>query len=183
MAVKLNSSGGGSVTIDVPSTASNYSLTIPAATGTVQVNSNMPAFSAYLSSNQTVSSGVMTKVQCNSEEFDTSSCYDNATNYRFTPNIAGYYQVSAVLGPYGSSVPTRSIMVLYKNGSYYKRLADFAISSSYANGLGGAALVYLNGSTDYIELYGQVNVATGTAQFEGSGVYATAFMATLVRAA
>lgn len=35
MPVKLNSSGGGSVTIDVPSTASAYTLTAPAATATL----------------------------------------------------------------------------------------------------------------------------------------------------
>lgn len=35
MPVTLKSSGGGSVTMDVPSTASTYTLTLPAATGTV----------------------------------------------------------------------------------------------------------------------------------------------------
>lgn len=35
MPVKLNSSGGGSVTIDVPSTASAYTLTAPAANATL----------------------------------------------------------------------------------------------------------------------------------------------------
>ena len=35
MPVKLNSSGGGSVTLDVPSTASTFTATIPAQTGTL----------------------------------------------------------------------------------------------------------------------------------------------------
>ena len=35
MAVKLNSAGGGSVTLDVPSTASNFSQSIPAVNGTL----------------------------------------------------------------------------------------------------------------------------------------------------
>jgi len=35
MPLKLNSSGGGSVTLDVPGTASNFTATIPANTGTV----------------------------------------------------------------------------------------------------------------------------------------------------
>lgn len=38
MPVKLNSSGGGSVTIDVPSTASAYTLTAPAYTGNILTN-------------------------------------------------------------------------------------------------------------------------------------------------
>ena len=35
MSVKLNSSGGGSVTLQEPVTASNLTLTLPDATGTV----------------------------------------------------------------------------------------------------------------------------------------------------
>ena len=35
MPIKLKSSGGGSVTLDAPSTATDYTLTIPAATDTV----------------------------------------------------------------------------------------------------------------------------------------------------
>lgn len=38
MSLKLNSSGGGSVTIQEPTTASNFTLSLPAATGTVQVS-------------------------------------------------------------------------------------------------------------------------------------------------
>jgi len=35
MPLKLNSTGGGSVTLDVPNTASTYTVTIPASTGTM----------------------------------------------------------------------------------------------------------------------------------------------------
>lgn len=43
---------------------------------------NAPAFSATrTSSNQSVSSAIWTKVQCQTEEFDTASAYDNATNF------------------------------------------------------------------------------------------------------
>lgn len=53
MPLKLNSSGGGSVTLDTPSTASNLTLTLPAATSKVaysdssdnlQVNSGYGSF-------------------------------------------------------------------------------------------------------------------------------------------
>ena len=39
MPIKLNSSGGGSVTIDVPSTASSYTLTAPAVTANLLTSS------------------------------------------------------------------------------------------------------------------------------------------------
>ena len=105
MPLKLNSSGGGSVTLDVPSTASNFTATIPANTGTVvttgstgvvtqtmlagSVAGNGPAFSAYRSTNQAAANNTFTKIQPNVEEFDTNSNYDNTTNYRFTPSVAG----------------------------------------------------------------------------------------------
>jgi hypothetical protein len=57
--------------------------------GNVTVNAaamkNTPAFMAKLSADQTsVSDDTFTKVQFNSEEFDTDNAYDNSTNYRFT---------------------------------------------------------------------------------------------------
>jgi hypothetical protein len=119
------------------------------------VAGNGPAFSAYIASQQTLSSGVATKMQCATEEFDTASCYDNTTNYRFTPNIAGYYQVN---GEYDlqSGSPTRALISIWKNGSEFKRGNDLSVSSgNLSNGAGSvvSALVYLNGTTDYIELY------------------------------
>ncbi len=45
---------------------------------------NTPAFQAYLSANLTLANGTWTKFPCNTEDFDTDSAYDSATNYRFT---------------------------------------------------------------------------------------------------
>ena len=50
---------------------------------------NTPAFEAYLSANQTISHDTVTKIQFNTEVYDTDNCYDNSTNYRFTPTTAG----------------------------------------------------------------------------------------------
>jgi hypothetical protein len=43
MSVKLNSSSGGSVTLQEPTTASNFTLTLPAATGTVLTTAGISA--------------------------------------------------------------------------------------------------------------------------------------------
>jgi len=43
MSLKLNSSGGGSVTIQEPTTASNFTLTLPASTGTVLTTAGISA--------------------------------------------------------------------------------------------------------------------------------------------
>jgi len=87
------------------------------STGTVMVSGNMPAFSAYLSTNQTISTGTDTKVQFNTKTFDTANAYDNVTNYRFTPLVAGYYEVTvSVRDQTGASVGTIRANI-WKNGS------------------------------------------------------------------
>ena len=121
-----------------------------------------PSFSAYLSSAQTVTSGTFTKVQANTEDWDTNSNYDT-TNYRFTPTTAGYYVVS-VNGYFSLGTPDdAAILYLYKNGSGYKTSAGTMKppggNSAY---YGGSSQVYLNGSTDYIEMYVYFSNATRT---------------------
>jgi len=180
--VAISGDTSGAVTLTVPATAGTQTVTFPAATGTAMVSGNMPAFSAYLSANQTpITTGTFTKIQCNTEEFDTASAYDNATNYRFTPQVAGYYQISGSVN-ITSTTNSDVLCVIYKNGSaakwgvYLTRAASASDASSVVS-----ALIYLNGTTDYVELYGYIN-GTGTLQFIGSQSR-TFFQAVLVRAA
>jgi hypothetical protein len=178
-----NASGSGTMTLAGPSTNSNQTVTIPDATGTMMVSGNMPAFSAYLSSNQTpITNGTFTKIQCNTEEFDTASAYDNATNYRFTPLVAGYYQVSGSVNITAATNNQEVLVAIYKNGSAAK-WGSYINRASFNFDLGTtvSALIYLNGSTDYVELYGYVT-GTGTLQFIGSQAR-TYFQAVLVRGA
>ena len=67
-----------------------------AFTGTVTGagESNVPAFYAYLSSSQDVNDSTNTKIQFDTELFDTDNTYDNSTNYRFTPGVAGKYVIT-----------------------------------------------------------------------------------------
>ena len=53
MSLKLNSSGGGSVTLQEPSTASNLTLTLPAVTGTVLTTSTAGTVLQVVQSTQT----------------------------------------------------------------------------------------------------------------------------------
>ena len=90
MSIVLQSTSGGSVTINEPTTASNFTQTLPASTGTVMVSGNQPAFSAYQGTAQSVTSGVYTKIAFTVENFDTANAFDSTTTYRFTPLVAGY---------------------------------------------------------------------------------------------
>ena len=80
---------------------------------------NTPAFEAYLSSDQVPSNDTETKINFNTENFDTDSCYDNATNYRFTPTTAGKYFVYSKVRFQSASVSQLSDtgLQIYKNGS------------------------------------------------------------------
>lgn len=192
MPIKLNSAGGGSVTINAASTASATVLTVPATNANLVTTGdsgsitqtmlgsglagNGPAFSAYQTSAQNISSiNTWTKLQFGSKEWDTASCFDATTNYRFTPNVAGYYQVSGGFGM--ATTPCGVYVAVYKNGSIAKKLAATG-GSQYA--IYGSAMVYLNGSTDYIELYGQLSTAQNT---NGGSVYDAYFQAFLARSA
>jgi len=59
----------------------------------VQASGAAPTFRAYLGSNQSISAVTGTKLNFDTEMWDTNSNYDT-TNKRFTPSVAGYYQVN-----------------------------------------------------------------------------------------
>jgi len=125
------------------------------------VATKAPAFAAYLSSNQTISTTTWTKVQINTELFDTTSNFDTST-YRFTPTVAGYYQVNIQV--YGTSSVGRAIFgALYKNGNrdsefgFYGPSTPTVLDDASAT---NSILVYLNGTTDYIEAYAYIDAGT-----------------------
>jgi hypothetical protein len=138
------------------------------------VTGNGPAFSAYQSSAQTIGAGVFTKLTINLKEFDTNSNYDNVTNYRFTPTVAGYYQVSAQV--YFTLSTSTNIVSIYKNGVDFKRGAG----SNAGYGSLASSIIYFNGTTDYIEVYAYAN--SGASVQTGSSAY-TYVSACLVRSA
>jgi hypothetical protein len=174
--IVLNGDTSGSVTLSPPAVAGTQTVTFPAATGTVMVSGNMPAFSAYQSTTQSVNSGTFTKVQLQTEEFDTASAFDSTTNYRFTPQVAGYYQVSGTIG--WSFITGQSVISIFKNGSRFK---DGSYNTATTDGTKSvvSALINLNGSTDYIEMYCYQN--TGTAKNTDTGALSTYFQAVMVR--
>ena len=158
-----------------------YTATLPAATGTVMVSGNMPAFSAYSTSATSLTNAGYTKVAFQAKEYDTANCYDNVTNYRFTPNVAGYYQVnSGVAGAGAAFTSGESTIYVYKNGSRAKTGLD-APSAQYQ--INVSAQVYLNGSTDYIEIYVYQGTGSALNTVSGSAIASVYFQAAMIRSA
>jgi hypothetical protein len=178
--IQGGTSGTGSTTITAPSTNNTNTVTLPDTTGgSIQVSSNMPAFIAYLASNQNFSQSTWTKVQFVSY-LDTNSNFSN-TNYRFTPTVAGYYQVNLATGS-GVSVNGEILCSIYKNGSAYIFSTDINATAVY--GINVSTLIYLNGTTDYIEGY-FYNAAVTTYTLPGGSFpnVRCMFSASLVRTA
>ena len=133
-------------------------------TGPIKVGGNQavngPAFSAYNASNQSISNNTYTKLQFPSEEYDTNNNFDNATNYRFTPTVAGYYQIS---GCFQVATQAEKYVMIYKNGVVNKAGSDLIGWLSSVS-----AIVYFNGSTDYVELYAYAGSGSSTSTIGGA---------------
>ena len=177
--IVLNGDTSGSVTLSPPAVAGTQTVTIPAATGTVMVSGNMPAFSAYKSSNQSITSNTWTKVTFDTEEFDTNNNFASST---FTPTVAGYYQVNGTADLFSSSgTATRSSIRIYKNGgSVYKAGNEVQITNQTEMSCVVSVLIYMNGTTDYLELYA---LQTGTSPSVAGSQGLSYFQACLVRGA
>jgi hypothetical protein len=173
-----SASGTGSMTIAAPVTNSNQTATLPDATGTVMVSGNMPAFSAIQTAGQSFSSATATKIAFNSKEWDTANCYDPTTNYRFTPNVAGYYQISSAVGMNATGGST-GLIFIYKNGSAYRRGTQTSSAGSTYDAT-VSSLIYFNGTTDYVEGYMYLSGTSPTTSIDSTSNW---FTGVLVRSA
>ena len=154
--VVISGDTSGAITLAAPAVAGTNTINLPAAAGTVMVSGNMPAFSAYMSTNPVCSHNTNTKMPFNTEEFDTNNCFDSSTNYRFTPTVAGYYTINCSLRLGGTSGRQYDhVLSIYKNGSAITQNTEY----SFAMGTGQQttftinSLISMNGTTDYIEIY------------------------------
>lgn len=148
------------------------------------VAGNGPAFSAFNSVNQTVNHNTVTKVSFNTEEFDTNNNFASST---FTPTVAGYYQINIKV-PFAGTASRNYYFssLLYKNGSNISvaNASIFALGSAGEFSIEQSKLVYMNGTTDYLEVYVYHVDYTTSASVSvlGNSTYAS-FSGTLVRAA
>jgi hypothetical protein len=137
-----------------------------------------PMFSAYLSAAASVAANAWVKVVCNTEEFDTNGFHDIASG-RFQPTIAGYYLITGMVNLSGGSTGGGMVGIA-KNNGLFKRGNIVATSSTLGTGCLVSALVYFNGTTDYVELWVYAPTATTTNAGTGSDTY---FQGMMVRAA
>tara|TARA_R100001591_G_scaffold116712_3_gene134369 strand:- start:8 stop:577 length:570 start_codon:yes stop_codon:yes gene_type:complete len=145
---------------------------------------NTPAFEAKRASSvQAISNSTSTKIEFNTEIFDSDSAYDSSTNYRFTPQKAGKYFVYARVMCRAETNGNLIIaeVSLRKNGSSIGS-SRFDFKDSYGNNATPVInqVVDMNGSSDYVEAWGLTKVNSGNAQFYNDGNERTIFGAFLL---
>ena len=157
---------------------SQLSSTLDFSSKTITLASNMkntPNFLVALSADQTISTATQTKVQVNSEEYDTDSIFDSTTNYRATiPTGYGgkwcfYYNL---IGVAGTNNLNEFQAYIRKNGTIFTQ--NFCTPD--VNELNAMALyesiIIDCVAGDYFELWGYINDLSGSPNFRGkSGSY------------
>jgi hypothetical protein len=150
-------------------------LTVQQDGVTVNKVTEQPVFRAYLGTSKVISAATWTKVAYDVEEFDNLNCYDSTTNYRFTPTVAGYYQINFSAN-INSNASSAFRTMLAKNGiGNWVEYSSFFVASSNIFTVGqprGSCLIYMNGTTDYLEVYGYADAGSSALSFGGSS-YAT----------
>ena len=158
---KLARGNVGSTTQDI--------LTVD-ANGRIAMPQSVVAFSAYRSSTQSITSTTQTILQADTKIFDTIGAFNNSASpvvlngltvpaWSFMPNVPGYYSIETILAITGTSV-SAVVGVFYKNGVQYSDPLLTQNSVTTPANFCFRDVVYLNGTTDYVSTYGQINGTT-----------------------
>ena len=140
-------------------TNSNTALTI-GSNGLIQPK-NVAFQVTALNTDQSVSATTITKVEWGTVELDTASYWD-ATNHRYTPQIAGWYTFSAGIRAQLTNIHEYVRIYIRKNGigPFYIQIQtnnDELIGGNYP---GPTVMFQMNGTTDYAEVFFYTDEAT-----------------------
>ena len=101
---------------------------------------------------------------------DSTGWYDNTTG-RFTPTVAGWYQVSAGARVYGGAGNYEGYFTLLKNGNQIAIVGGIGYVFGFIS-----SLVYFNGSTDYIQFCSNMSATVTNAQSITSTPFTMVYM-------
>ena len=183
--IKLPHASGNSMSIAAPATnpASDLTLTLPANIGSdrrvlaVNGSGNLEFiypcgyghFNVYLSSDQTVTNDTEETVEFNTVDGaggqgNAQGWYNNST-YKYTPQVAGVYRFHVNLF-WTSATNNKAISMrarIRKNGSTYIADNYAGVDDQYnAFSHDAEGIVYMNGSSDYIEFRANSHADDGT---------------------
>ena len=182
---------GSSATVTLPNSAGEILLSDGSAASLTQIpaanivgvctsgltktggfgGTNTPAFSVYRNGTQAIANNTATKVQYNTENFDTDNTFDNSTNYRFTPAFSGKSFLVASIRLYGTDDFNNYTLEIHKNGTAILRQQNshWHYESAQVSG------IVTHDTDDYFEVY--VTQQSGSTLDVMSGIEITYFMA------
>ena len=171
----FQSNGSNVATLDQAGvlTATTFAGSGASLTG---VGNNTPSFSATHANTALASSNTWTLVAFSTEVVDNGGCYNPASGqYKFTPGVSGYYQVSSVVNWYASNGNVTNVTVaLYKNGSEYISFRDAGFTSNQAAYYVGSStysgIINLD-SDDYLQVYWNVTYGSNAPALNGLGAF------------
>ena len=144
------------------------------------VGDNTPAFLAHMSGAQVIGNDTETKLTFNSEQYDTDSAFDAASNYRFTipAGEGGKYFISYSFQNGTVASGAKSWGYLYKNGSLFPEGSTGArgVHTVGQEGSQHAAFTMELAAADYIEVY-VIHQSGGDETFSHAASIATHFQA------
>ena len=121
---------------------------------------NTPSFLAKQSGVQSISASTITKLNFQTEIFDTDSKFDNSTNYRFTPATAGKYFIFGQFSVTNQENAKLQRCYIYKNGSFLDPAVFVMLSGREEDGSCAIQIIDQANTTDYYELYAYHNCST-----------------------
>jgi hypothetical protein len=164
-ALEIGSSGD---TMTVPSGATfNVAGTLQSGGAAID---NTPAFQAFKAANQTISATTYTKIQFDTEDYDTDGCYNNTgstvtlngistPSYSFAPNVAGKYLIGGAVNSNTSTDFDTLLVSIFKNGTQVNRVIN---SSRHFDTAMTSFIVTANGTSDYFDIQCYSELSGGT---------------------
>ena len=181
---------GSSATVTLPNSAGEILLSDGSAASLTQIpaanivgvctsgltktggfgGTNTPAFSVYRSGTQAISASTATKVQYNTESFDTDNTFDSSTNYRYTPAFSGKSFLVGSIRLYGTDDFNNYTLEIHKNGTAILRQQNshWHYESAQVSG------IVTHDNDDYFEVF--VTQQSGSSLDVMSGIEITYFM-------
>ena len=126
---------------------------------------NTPAFFAYRTADQSISSGAQTKIQFNNVSIDTDSAFDNTTNYRWTcPAGKGgkYVFFISLKSKTNSNNMLYNVLNVKKNGSVYQGLENNWTGNTGVVRANGISFTFIDevSAGDYYEGFAEISATS-----------------------
>jgi len=167
-------------TFAITDPTADRTITFPDADVTLGAATLAPAFTACANADVTISDATDTKVTLNREVFDSNSAFDPTTNYRFTvpAGEGGKYLIAAGVS-FGSTVDMEVVRVHIKKGGSTIASNEWSCGATYIEqGLLSLTLTCVLdlSATNYVELFGYLDSASGTRTIKGDSTIQESWM-------